>query len=78
MPQERGATSASYGNTFGVNVSRVQAKMKSQKKTRELLGSNPIAHTYVSPFKLPADGRMKSQAGCFGSSLMKDSMDVSF
>ena len=57
---ERAATSTTWGNSFGINVARVDNKKKSEKKTRELLGSNPIAHTYVEPFKMPANGRMKS------------------
>ena len=38
--------------------------------------ANPIAHTHTSPFQMPADGRIRSLAGCFGSNGMKDALDI--
>ena len=65
-----------FGRPGSCRVSRVVAKKSSEVKNKELRGSNPIAHTHTSPFVMPADGRVKSLAGCFGSSGMKDALDI--
>jgi hypothetical protein len=58
---------------------RTCAKLKTDRKVKELQGNgNPIYHNHCTPFNMPQTGRMKSLATCFGSSGMKDSLDVKF
>lgn len=58
---------------------RYTRKLQTDRKVKELQGNgNPVYHNHVAPFQLPQDGRMKCLAKVFGSSGMRDSLDVKY